>query len=103
MKDVAERSVEALRAGDLARVGALLAEQWTHQQALDPAMRNDNVTRLERAMAGAGALGGKGAGAGMGCAMFFLVPDRDAAAAAATAAGAAVLPVVWAPEGARAW
>jgi D-glycero-alpha-D-manno-heptose-7-phosphate kinase len=103
MKDVAERTGEALRAGDLARVGALMSEQWTHQQALDPAMRKDNVTRLERAMAGAGALGGKGAGAGMGGSMFFLVPDRDAAAAAATAAGAKVLPVVWAPEGARAW
>jgi D-glycero-alpha-D-manno-heptose-7-phosphate kinase len=103
MKDVAERTVEALRAGDLARVGALMSEQWTHQQALDPAMRTENVTRLERAMAGAGALGGKGAGAGTGGSMFFLVPDRNVAAAAVTAAGARVLPVVWAPEGARAW
>jgi D-glycero-alpha-D-manno-heptose-7-phosphate kinase len=105
MKDVAERSVEALRAGDLARLGTLLAEQWTHQQALDPAIRTDAMARLERAMAGAGALGGKAAGVGLGGSMFFLVGDRRAAVEAAAAAGASLLPVAWAPkgEGARVW
>jgi D-glycero-alpha-D-manno-heptose-7-phosphate kinase len=104
LKDVAEAMAEALREADLARVGALLSENWTHQQSLDPGMRTVEMARLEQAMRSAGALGGKAAGAGAGGSMFFLVGgDRRAAVDAAAAAGARVLPVTWAPEGARAW
>jgi D-glycero-alpha-D-manno-heptose-7-phosphate kinase len=104
MKDVAEMMVAALRAADLARVGALLAENWTHQQALDPGMQTAEMARLERALQAAGAIGGKAAGAGAGGAMFFLLPgERKAAVEAATAAGATVLPLSWASAGARAW
>lgn len=104
LKDVADAMVLALRGADLARVGALLAENWTHQQGLDPGTRTADMARLEQAIQGAGAIGGKAAGAGPGGSMFFLVPgDRRAAVEAATAAGATVLPVSWAAEGARAW
>ena len=104
LKEVAEAMVLALRGADLARVGALLAENWTHQQALDPGMRTAEMARLEQAIQSAGAIGGKAAGAGAGGSMFFLVAgDRRAAVDAATAAGATVLPVTWAAEGARAW
>jgi D-glycero-alpha-D-manno-heptose-7-phosphate kinase len=104
MKDVAELMVAALRAADLARVGALLAANWTHQQALDPGMQTAEMARLERALQAAGAIGGKAAGAGAGGSMFFLVSgDREAAVEAAAAAGATVLPLTWAAEGARAW
>lgn len=104
LKDAAEAMVLALRGSDLARVGALLAENWTHQQALDSGMQTPEMARLEQAMRGAGAIGGKAAGAGAGGSMFFLVVgDRRAAVDAATAAGATVLPVTWAAEGARAW
>lgn len=104
MKDVADMMVAALRAADLARVGALLAENWTHQQALDPGMQTAEMARLEQALRAAGAIGGKAAGAGAGGSMFFLMPgDRAAGVEAATAAGATVLPLSWASEGARAW
>lgn len=104
MKDVGERMAEALRAADLAQVGALLAENWRHQQALDPAMRTPEMSRIETALTSAGALGGKAAGAGAGGCMFFLMPDGSGAgAAAARAAGAEVLPLRWATEGVRAW
>lgn len=104
LKDVAAAMVEALRGADLARVGALLTDNWKHQQALDPGMRTADMARLERAMAGAGALGGKAAGAGAGGSMFFVVPgDPRAATAAAQGAGATVLPLAWAGEGMRAW
>lgn len=104
LRDLAERMVEALRAGDLARVGAVLAEHWVRQQELDPGMRTQEMARLEQAMVGVGALGGKAAGAGAGGAMFFVVGDRMREAAdAARGAGASVLPVAWAAEGARAW
>src|SRR2546428_7457507 len=101
---------EALRAADLARVGALLAENWRHQQALDPGIRTDEMARLEQAVAGAGGgagvgvLGGKAAGAGGGGSIFFLAKDgADAVAAAARSAGATVLPVAWSREGVPAW
>jgi len=104
LKEVAHRMADALRAADLAHVGALLTENWRHQQALDPAIQTADMARLERAMADAGALGGKAAGAGAGGAMFFVAgSDPRGAAAAAAAAGATVLPVAWASEGARAW
>jgi len=104
LKDVAERMAEALRAADLAQVGALLAENWRHQRALDPAMSTPEMARLETALAAAGALGGKAAGAGAGGCMFFLMADDSGrGAAAARAAGAEVLPLRWATEGVRAW
>ena len=104
LKDVAEAMVLALRGADLARVGGLLAENWTHQQALDPGMQTPEMARLEQAMRAAGAIGGKAAGAGAGGSMFFLTNgDRRAAVDAAAAAGATVLPATWAAEGARAW
>src|SRR2546428_527773 len=70
LKDVAAGMAEALRAADLARVGALLSENWRHQQALDPGIRTDEMARLEQAVAGGGGgagggvLGGEAAGAG---------------------------------------
>ncbi len=100
MVDVAERSAEALQAGDLARVATLLTENWRHQQRLDPAMRTDAMARLESVMRSAGALGGKAAGAGAGGSMFFVVAgDRAEAERAARAAGATVLPLAWSHEG----
>jgi D-glycero-alpha-D-manno-heptose-7-phosphate kinase len=103
IRDTADRMTDALRRADLARVGALLGENWQHQQALDSEMCTPGMTRLEQAMSGAGALGGKAAGAGAGGCMFFLVRDPRAAAAVAQSAGATLLPVAWASEGVRAW
>jgi D-glycero-alpha-D-manno-heptose-7-phosphate kinase len=102
LKDLGDAMTEALRSADLGRVGALLADNWRRQQALDGGIRTEEMARLEQAMAGAKVLGGKAAGAGAGGCMFFL--GRDARGAdAARAAGFDVLPVTWAAEGARAW
>jgi D-glycero-alpha-D-manno-heptose-7-phosphate kinase len=104
LRHVAEAMTDALRAADLARVAALLTENWHHQQELDAGMRTDEMARLERAVTAAGALGGKAAGAGAGGSMFFVAgKDVAAVAAAAREAGATVLPLRWAREGARAW
>jgi len=104
LKDVGNAMAEALRAADLARVGALLSENWKHQQALDPGMRTDEMEQLEAAAAKAGTLGGKAAGAGAGGSMFFVMRGaaRDAAAAV-SAVGAKVLPLAWSQQGVRAW
>ena len=99
IRDTAERMGPALRAGDLARIGALLDENWRHQQALDPVMRTPEMAALEHAVRHAGGLGGKAAGSGAGGCMFFVVADSVRAADAARAAGAEPLPVTWSQEG----
>lgn len=101
IRDVAERMAEALVAGDLARVGTLLSENWRRQQALDPAMCTPEMTRLESAMCSHGALGGKASGSGAGGCMFFLGPDDPTPAAnAVRALGMRLLPVRWVSVGA---
>jgi D-glycero-alpha-D-manno-heptose-7-phosphate kinase len=100
IRAVAEKMAEALGAGDTAAVGRLLTENWQHQQALDSRMCTEDMSRLERTMTAAGALGGKAAGSGAGGCMFFLGPDDPARAIeAARAFGAQLLPVQWATRG----
>jgi D-glycero-alpha-D-manno-heptose-7-phosphate kinase len=102
LRRVAERMVEALRAGDFARVGALFSENWRLQQLLDPGMSTPEMARLERAMLDAGALGGKAAGSGAGGSMFFLTPDDPSESwEVVNRLGMRLLPVRWAPMGVR--
>jgi D-glycero-alpha-D-manno-heptose-7-phosphate kinase len=102
--ETAERMADALRVGRPAEIGRLLAENWRHQQALDPGMRTPRMAQLETMMTEAGAMGGKAAGAGAGGSMFFLIgTDPDTATRLARAAGATVLPLAWAKDGVRVW
>ncbi|MEZ4589007.1 MAG: hypothetical protein R2909_21760 [Gemmatimonadales bacterium] len=101
LAEVAAGMVVALEAGDLRAVGALLLENWGHQQRLDPGMRTGAMAALERALEPVRPLGWKAAGAGAGGSMFFLLDGRrDEAEAAATAAGATVLPFRFTDKGA---
>ena len=103
LRATAERMAEALTAGDLARIGALLDANWQHQRALDPAMCTPVMAELSRAMRGAGVLGGKAAGSGAGGSMFFLGPDDPAPAIeAARAMDMTILPLRWSATGVRA-
>ncbi|MGH7592823.1 MAG: hypothetical protein ACRELE_03085 [Gemmatimonadales bacterium] len=100
--DVAEAMAEALLNADLAAVGKLLNANWIEQRRLDSRMQTPAMARLEAALSGAGALGGKAAGAGAGGSMFFVVPgDTAPATAAATECGARLIPVEWAADGVR--
>jgi galactokinase/mevalonate kinase-like predicted kinase len=102
LRAVAERTVDALRAGDLPRLGELLSENWRLQQRLDPGMCTPDMAQLERAMREAGALGGKAAGSGAGGSMFFLAPeDTGPAESAARELDMRLLPVRWAESGVR--
>jgi len=106
LKETGNAMADALRAADLARVGALLTENWKHQQALDPGMRTAEMAQLEDAAMKAGALGGKAAGAGAGGCMFFVMRGDARQAATAVAGGkdgAKVLPLSWTSEGVRTW
>lgn len=100
IKTLADEMAEALTAGDLPRVGALLSRNWSCQTQLDPGMETEPM-RLAGAQAHhAGAWGGKAAGAGAGGCMFFLAGEDPTAVARAVAeTGATVLPVALEPEG----
>jgi D-glycero-alpha-D-manno-heptose-7-phosphate kinase len=100
LREVAERMPDALRAGDLAAIGALLDRNWAHQQSLDPAMCTPRMARLSQALRSHGALGAKAAGSGAGGCMFFLLADDvEPAAGAARALGMTILPVRWVHRG----
>jgi D-glycero-alpha-D-manno-heptose-7-phosphate kinase len=102
LRDVAEEMAAALTAADSARVGQLLAQNWAHQQALDPRMCTEEMARLERSVTEAGAIGGKAAGSGAGGCMFFLGPDDPGPMIdAARNCGVRLLPVRWAMYGVR--
>lgn len=102
--EVAGSMTDALLAGDVARVGQLLTDNWRHQQALDPSMQTPLMARVESVLHDHGALGGKAAGAGAGGSMFFVVRgDRRHAIAAVRALGISVLPFTWSSEGVRVW
>jgi D-glycero-alpha-D-manno-heptose-7-phosphate kinase len=100
LRDIAERMAEALVAGDLGQVGALLDGNWRLQQALDPVMCTPLMDQLGTAMRAAGALGGKAAGSGAGGSMFFLGPDDpEPLRQAAREFGVRLLPVRWSADG----
>ena len=104
LKETGNAMADALRAANLPRVGALLTENWKHQQALDPGMRTPEMAQLEDAARKVGALGGKAAGAGAGGCMFFVMRgDARQVASAVAGDGAKVLPLAWAGEGVRSW
>jgi D-glycero-alpha-D-manno-heptose-7-phosphate kinase len=96
---------EALVAGDLARVGRTLSENWRHQQALAEGMRTDAMARLERAALEAGAEGVKACGAGAGgCLVFLARPGMEfAVTEALRASGGTVLPFTLDWRGVSTW
>jgi D-glycero-alpha-D-manno-heptose-7-phosphate kinase len=77
MRELATQMIEACRACDVDALGAAVAEHWTHQRALHPAIPTPRIdTIIERTRA-AGALGAKATGAsGGGC---VLIIARDGA------------------------
>jgi D-glycero-alpha-D-manno-heptose-7-phosphate kinase len=100
LREVAGAMAEALVAGDLARMGELLRQNWRYQQSLDARMSTPEMAALEQAMDQAGSLGGKAAGSGAGGCMFFLAPDDPSAMLeAARRSQVRVLPVSWAMRG----
>ena len=100
LRSVAEAVAGAFQAADAGRLGALLAQNWRLQQALDPGMCTPEMARLDQAMRAAGALGGKAAGSGAGGSMFYLASgDPAPLAAAARELGMRLLPVRWAMSG----
>jgi D-glycero-alpha-D-manno-heptose-7-phosphate kinase len=79
MKGLAEQMIGTLEAGDVGALGALVAEHWTHQRALHPAITTERIDAIMERARTAGAIGGKALGAsGGGCVV--LIADAERAA-----------------------
>lgn len=81
---------EALETGDLPRVGALMAREWSFRRRLADGVSTPELETLLAAAAAQGAWGGKACGAGGGgCLAILCPPDRrpDVAAALEEAGG----------------
>jgi D-glycero-alpha-D-manno-heptose-7-phosphate kinase len=89
----AGEAAEALEAGDLPRLGALMSAEWSLRRRLASEVSTPGIERLLAAAAAAGAWGGKACGAGGGGCLAVLAPPerRTAVAEALTAAGGRVL------------
>lgn len=76
MKRLAEEMADALRAGDVDALGALVGEHWTHQRALHRAITTPDIEAIVGRAASAGSLGAKALGAsGGGCVLVVAPAD----------------------------
>lgn len=87
MDALAGEMADALAAGALDALGALLAEHWTHQRALHPSIPTPRIDAIVERSARAGALGAKALGAsGGGCVLVLAAEGREGAVREAVAA-----------------
>ena len=75
MASLARGMAEALNAGDLAALGALVEEHWAHQRSLHPAITTERIDAIVERATAAGALGAKALGASGGGCVVIITPD----------------------------
>ena len=85
MAALARTMADALRAGDLDALGALVREHWEHQRALHPAITTPRIDAIVERATGAGALGVKALGASGGGCVVIVAPEDVAPVHAAVA------------------
>jgi D-glycero-alpha-D-manno-heptose-7-phosphate kinase len=77
MKALARQMADALRAGDVDALGALVQEHWIHQRSLHPGIPTARIDAIIAAGLAHGALGAKALGAsGGGCVVLVAAEDR---------------------------
>jgi D-glycero-alpha-D-manno-heptose-7-phosphate kinase len=100
MTQLAHHMADALAAGDIDRLGSLLADQWTAQRALHPTITTPLIDRIVADVSTAGALGTKALGAsGGGCVLVIARRDRVDAVRQTLARHAQLLPLRIARQG----
>ncbi len=77
VKDIGERSHQALLNGETAEFGALMHEHWEHKKRRSNNMSNARINELYALALDNGALGGKLVGAGGGGFLMFYAQDRN--------------------------
>lgn len=93
MKRLARQMADALRAGDLDALGALVGEHWLAQRTLHPSITTPRIEAIMAAASSAGALGAKALGAsGGGCVLAIAEDGREDELARALAPLGELLP-----------
>jgi D-glycero-alpha-D-manno-heptose-7-phosphate kinase len=93
MGELARAMADAVAAGSLDDLGALVAEHWTHQCALHQRITTPEIERTLGAAGDAGAIGGKALGAsGGGCVLAIAREGREDDVRAAMARVATLVP-----------
>ena len=93
MRWLAEQMADALAAGNLDKLAALVGEQWTHQRSLHPAIPTKSIDEVIACGMAAGAAGAKALGAsGGGCVLVIARRDRADHVRKAVSALGEVLP-----------
>ncbi len=102
MKTLAMSMRDAIAAGDVSSLAALVDEHWIHQRSLHPKISTERIDRLEEATRRAGASAVKALGAsGGGCVIVMAPPERIRAVEGAARAWGELLPWRVARNGAR--
>ena len=102
MRDLARAMAEALHAGNVSELAALVDEHWAHQRSLHPGITTPRIAAIEQAVRAAGAEGFKALGAsGGGCVLAIAPAARVEAVRRAAAALGEVLAWRVAPDGVR--
>lgn len=100
MASLAPQMAAALAAGDIDRLGQLLARQWDAQRALHPTISTPLIDRIVTDAAAAGALGTKALGAsGGGCVLVIAAAGTESDVRDAVARHATLLPLEVARRG----
>ncbi|HEY0996651.1 MAG TPA: hypothetical protein VGD77_11725 [Gemmatimonadaceae bacterium] len=79
MKALARQMADALRAGDVDALGALVGEHWAHQRSLHPGIPTARIDAIVAAGLAHGALGAKALGASGGGCVVLVAPEEGAA------------------------
>jgi D-glycero-alpha-D-manno-heptose-7-phosphate kinase len=87
VKEIGERSAEALEAGDLTTFGRLMHEHWLHKKKRSALMSNPDIDRWYDLAIASGAIGGKLIGAGGGGFLLFYTEEKARLRAALRGAG----------------
>ena len=71
-KELAKETAEALKNGDIRRIGELLNESWIQKKQFSTKISNNHIDQMYSKARESGAVGGKVSGAGGGGFMFFV-------------------------------
>jgi D-glycero-alpha-D-manno-heptose-7-phosphate kinase len=76
VKELGQRSLEAIESGNLSDLGRLMNEHWQHKKRRSPMMSNPEIDRWYEVAMANGALGGKLIGAGGGGFLLFYTEQK---------------------------
>jgi len=101
VKELGQRSLEAIETGNLTDLGRLMHEHWQHKKQRSAQMSNPDIDRWYELALGNGAIGGKLIGAGGGGFLLFYTEQKGRLRNALRGAGLMEVPLTFDYEGTK--